>query len=131
MWRPTGTDGAGFAGARSPVPNSNSASRARDVDKPEQVSQVSRRTYLRPAPISIVGPRRLAALRMFRFDRSTAICILINVRPAETDVVNFLRAALGGRARPVAKLEVKARAAGLLGDGQQITRAKHFFAIVL
>jgi hypothetical protein len=31
VWRPTGTDGAGFAGARSPVPNSNSASRVRRV----------------------------------------------------------------------------------------------------
>jgi hypothetical protein len=52
--------------------------------------------------------------------------ILMNDRPAEADVMSFLRAALGGGARAVAKLEAKARAAGLLGERQHITDAKTF-----
>jgi hypothetical protein len=47
----------------------------------------------------------------------------MNVCPAESDVRKFLRAALRERARAVAKLEVNARAAGLLGEHQHITDA--------
>ena len=50
----------------------------------------------------------------------------MTVRPAEAHVVKFLRAALRERARAVNKLELKARAAGLLGEGQRITHAKVF-----
>ena len=50
----------------------------------------------------------------------------MNFRPAESDVVKFLRAALAERARAVTRLEVQARAAGLLGEHQPITRAKRF-----
>jgi hypothetical protein len=40
VWRPTGADGAGFAGARSPVPNSHSASRARrDCQKTSEIDK--------------------------------------------------------------------------------------------
>ena len=51
---------------------------------------------------------------------------VINVRPAESDVKKFLRAALRQRARAVVSLEVKARAAGLLSEYQHITDARVF-----
>ena len=51
---------------------------------------------------------------------------LMNARPAEPELVKFLRAALAEQARPVTKLEASARAAGLLGEAQSITDAKAF-----
>src|SRR6478672_2033144 len=50
----------------------------------------------------------------------------MNIRPAESDVKRFLRAALRQRARAVVSLEVKARAVGLLSERQHITDAKVF-----
>jgi hypothetical protein len=50
----------------------------------------------------------------------------MNIRPAESDVKRFLRAALRQRARAVVSLEVKARAAGLLSEDQHITDARVF-----
>src|SRR6202023_591855 len=46
--------------------------------------------------------------------------------PSETKVTQFLRDALAEDALGVPKLEVMARAAGLLGEGQRITHAKVF-----
>ena len=51
---------------------------------------------------------------------------VINVRPAESDVKKFLRAALRQRARAVVSLEVMARAAGLLSEHQHITDVRVF-----
>jgi hypothetical protein len=50
----------------------------------------------------------------------------MNIRPAESDVKKFLRAALRQRARAVVSLEVKARAVGLLSEDQHITDARVF-----
>ena len=50
----------------------------------------------------------------------------MNLRRAEPDVIDFLRATLAGRAHPVTKVEASARAAGLLGEAQSITHAKAF-----
>jgi hypothetical protein len=50
----------------------------------------------------------------------------MNIRPAESDVRKFLRAALRQRARAVVSLELKARAAGLLSEHQHITDARVF-----
>ena len=50
----------------------------------------------------------------------------MNIRPAESDVKRFLRAALRQRARAVVSLEVKARAVGLLSEDQHITDARVF-----
>ena len=50
----------------------------------------------------------------------------MNIRPAESDVKKFLRAALRQRARAVVSLEVKARAAGLLSEHQHITDVRVF-----
>jgi hypothetical protein len=65
-------------------------------------------------------------IRTFRFHGSKAICTLMNIRPAESDVKKFLIAALRQRARAVVSLEVKARAAGLLSEDQHITDARVF-----
>jgi hypothetical protein len=51
---------------------------------------------------------------------------LMNARPAEPELVKFLRAALAEQARPVTKLEASARAAGSLNERQRITHAKAF-----
>src|SRR5262249_2860342 len=50
----------------------------------------------------------------------------MNLRRAEPDVIDVLRATLAGRAHPVTKAEASARAAGLLNEGQRITDAKPF-----
>ena len=50
----------------------------------------------------------------------------MNLRRAEPDVIDFLRATLAERAHPVTKVEASARAAGLLNEGQRITHAKAF-----
>ena len=50
----------------------------------------------------------------------------MNIRPAESDVKKFLRAALRQRARAVVSLEVKARAVELLSEDQHITDARVF-----
>src|SRR5215467_12386573 len=50
----------------------------------------------------------------------------MNLRRAEPDVIDFLRATLAGRAHPVTKVEASARAAGLLKEGQRIAHAKAF-----
>jgi hypothetical protein len=50
----------------------------------------------------------------------------MNLRRAEPDVIDFLRATLAGRAHPVTKIEASARAVGLLNEGQRITHAKPF-----
>ena len=55
-----------------------------------------------------------------------AVCTRMNLRRAEPDVIDFLRATLAGRAHPVTKVEASARAAGLLNEGQRITHAKAF-----
>src|SRR5262249_23056097 len=50
----------------------------------------------------------------------------MNLRRAERDVIDFLRATLAERAHPVTKVAASARAAGLLNEGQSITNAKSF-----
>jgi hypothetical protein len=50
----------------------------------------------------------------------------MNDRPAETRVTTFLKGTLKNAAVSVPKLEVMARAAGLLGERQRISNAKPF-----
>src|SRR5262245_1958234 len=50
----------------------------------------------------------------------------MTIRAREAVVAKFLRKALAGGALAVPKLEMMARAAGLLGEGQDITQAKSF-----
>jgi hypothetical protein len=61
-----------------------------------------------------------------RARRSGEPSIILPSRRSEALVTEFLRDALAGDALGVTELEARARAAGLLGEGQRITHAKVF-----
>src|SRR5262249_25171418 len=66
--------------------------------------------------------RRCGLVNSAGIDDSMAVCTRMNLRRAEPDVIDFLRATLAGRAHPVTKVEASARAAVSMKDSASHTQ---------